>query len=374
MTRRLSRRSVLAGALATGVLGPLALAGCSSGTTVAAPTRGSRLRILNWSDYIDQEVLDAFASRSGYQVDYDPSYEDNETAWSELFEPVLRSGRAVPYDIVVPTFWLAARVIGRGGAEPLPRELIPNHVNLDPGFLTVNWDRGARHQLPWQSGITGIAYNPALTGKEIRSLNDLFDARYKGRVGLVSEMRETVPLTMLLDGADPSRPTEAAANAALDRLDAATRSGQIRRYTGNEFRDALKTGEFALCLAWSGDIVQLQQERPDIRFVVPDEGGMRWFDTMVVPKGAANVQGAAEFMNAVYDPANAARITATVQYVSPVLGVRDELRKLGGAAVALADNPILFPTDAIKRRLYTWGGLPADVEQRIEERFAALAR
>jgi spermidine/putrescine transport system substrate-binding protein len=373
MTRPLSRRSVLTGALATGLLGPLALGACSSVGTVATPSRSSRLRILNWSDYVDDAVIDAFGGRSGYDVDYDPSYEDNDAAWSELFEPALRSGRPVGYDIVVPTYWLAARLIGRGGLEPLPRELIPNHVNLDPGFLTVSWDRGARHQLPWQSGITGIAYNPALTGKEIRSLADLFDTRYKGRVGLVSEMRETVPLAMLLDGADPSRPTEAAAGAALDRLESATRSGQIRRYTGNEFRDALKSGEFALCLAWSGDIVQLQQERPDIRFVVPDEGGMRWFDTMVIPKGAANAHGAAAFMDFVYDPANAARITAAVQYVSPVLGVREELRKLGGAAAALADNPILFPTDAIKRRLYTWGGLPTEVEQRLEERFAALA-
>jgi spermidine/putrescine transport system substrate-binding protein len=227
--------------------------------------------------------------------------------------------------------------------------------------------------MPWQSGLTGIAYNPALTGREIRSLADLFDSRYKGRVGLVSEMRETVPLTMLLQGGDPSRPTKDGAIGAIAKLEEATRSGQIRRYTGNEFKDALSTGEFALCLAWSGDIVQLQQTRPDIKFVIPDEGGMRWFDSMVIPRGAANARGAAEWMNFAYDPANAARITAAVQYVSPVLGVRDALTKLGGDSAKLADNPILFPTDAIKRRLYTWGGLDPEVEDELESRFAALA-
>jgi spermidine/putrescine transport system substrate-binding protein len=189
---------------------------------------------------------------------------------------------------------------------------------------------------------------------------------------MVTEMRETVALTMALDGADPSRPTRAAAERALEKLDKAKRDGQIREFTGNEFRDRLSDGSFALCLAWSGDIVQLQRDRPDIRFVIPDEGGMQWFDTMVIPRHAENVVGAARWMNFVYDPANAARITAAVQYISPVLGVRDELRKLGGDAAQLADSPILFPDDETRQRLYTWGGLPADVEDDLDARFVTL--
>ena len=366
---RFTRRQFVLGGTA---LGALALAGCASESSTSAPSTDSRLRILNWSDYIDDQTVGLFQDSSRLRVEYEPTYEDNNQAWRELFEPNLSKGRSIGYDIATPTFWLAARLAERGWLEPIARELVPNHVNLDPGFLTVGWDRGARLQMPWQSGLTGIAYNPALTGREIRSLADLFDTRYKGKVGLVSEMRETVPLTMLLQGGDPSRPTMDGALAALDTLDAATKSGQIVRYTGNEFKAALSSNEFALCLAWSGDIVQLQQERPDIKFVIPDEGGMRWFDSMVIPRGAANARGAAEWMNFVYDPMNAARITAAVQYVSPVLGVREELGRLGGDAAALADNPILFPTDAIKRRLYTWGGLAAADEDELETRFAVL--
>ena len=118
--------------------------------------------------------------------------------------------------------------------------------------------------------------------------------------------------------------------------------------------------------------MQLQRERPDIRFVIPDEGGMQWFDTMVIPRHADNAAGAARWMNFVYEPANAARITAAVQYISPVIGVRDELRKLGGDAAQLADSPILFPDDATRQRLYTWGGLPADVEDDLDARFTTL--
>ena len=371
---RVTRRSFIAGALASSV----ALAGCASGGRSEKVSSSSRLRVLSWTDYIDEDepvapgTVSRFSQASRLDVDYSDEYPSNTEAFSDLFEPNLGRGRGVGWDLVVPTYWLASRLVARDWLEPLPLELVPNHVNLEPAFLTMPWDRGARFQMPWQAGLTGIAYNPALTKREVRSLADLFDPAFRGRVGMVTEMRETVALTMALQGADPSRPTREAAERALEKLEAAKRDGQIREFTGNEFRDRLVSGDFALCLAWSGDIVQLQRERPDIRFVIPDEGGMQWFDTMVIPRHADNAEGAARWMNFVYDPANAASITAAVQYISPVIGVRDELRKLGGDAAQLADSPILFPDDATRQRLYTWGGLPADVEDDLDARFTTL--
>ncbi|HUP74923.1 MAG TPA: spermidine/putrescine ABC transporter substrate-binding protein [Acidimicrobiales bacterium] len=371
---RVTRRSFIAGALASGV----ALAGCASGGRGDKVSSSSRLRILSWTDYIDTGepgapgTVDRFAQSSRLEVDYSDGYPSNTEAFSDLFAPNLGRGRGVGFDVVVPTFWLASRLVARDWLEPLPLELLPNHVNLEPTFLTMPWDRGARFHMPWQAGLTGIAYNPALTRREVRSLADLFDPAFRGQVGMVTEMRETVALTMALQGADPSRPTREAAELALDKLEAAKRDGQIREFTGNEFRDRLGSGDFALCLAWSGDIVQLQRDRPDIRFVIPEEGGMQWFDTMVIPRHADNAAGAARWMDFVYEPANAARITAAVQYISPVIGVRDELRKLGGDAAQLADSPILFPDDETRQRLYTWGGLPADVEDDLDARFTTL--
>ena len=371
---RVTRRSFIAGALASGV----ALAGCAADGRGGKVSSSSRLRILSWTDYIDTDepgapgTVERFARSSQLDVDYSDEYPSNTEAFSDLFAPNLGRGRGVGFDVVVPTFWLASRLVARDWLEPLPLELVPNHVNLEPTFLTMPWDRGARFQMPWQAGLTGIAYNPALTRREVRSLADLFDPAFRGKVGMVSEMRETVALTMALQGADPSRPTREAAESALEKLEAAKRDGQIREFTGNEFRDRLRSGDFALCLAWSGDIVQLQRDRPDIRFVIPDEGGMQWFDTMVIPRHSDNAAGAARWMNFVYDPANAARITAAVQYISPVVGVRDELRKLGGDAAQLADSPILFPDDETRQRLYTWGGLPADVEDDLDARFTTL--
>jgi spermidine/putrescine transport system substrate-binding protein len=378
--RGLSRRRFLgaAGALVAGAV--TGGAGCTLfGGSGSGGGGGGGLRVLNWPDYIDPDeggtpgTVSRFQQAAGVQVEYVEEYNGNEEAFSEVFEPTLGRGRATGYDVVVPTYWAVARLLDRGWLEPVPIERVPNHVNVDPAFLGMPWDRGARYHMPWQVGITGIAYNPGLTGREIRAVADLFNPAFRGRVGMVSEMRETVGLVMLTQGADPSRATLAAAHSALDRLEAAERDGQIARFTGNEFVDALTNGQFAACLAWSGDIIQLQRDRPDIRFVIPVEGGIRWFDSMIIPRRAANPAAAGDWMNFVYDPTNAARITQAVQYISPVLGVRDELRREGGEAAALADNPILFPDDETRRRLYFWSGMDAAAEDELQDRFSAIA-
>lgn len=362
----LSRRRFLALSAAA-----VALAGCrNSGGDV--PDFSGTLRVLNWSDYIDSETVDRFTQATNIPVDYVEEYNGNEEAFETLFEPTLGKGRPTGYDVIVPTYWAVARLLERDWLRQIPLERVPNHVNVDPAYLGMPWDRGARFHMPWQVGITGIAYNPALTGgREIRKVSQLFEPSLRGRVGMVTEMRETVGLVMLTQGADPSRATKAAADQALDKLQAAKNDGQVR-FTADEFVDALKSGQFAACLAWSGDIIQLQQERPDIRFVIPDEGGIRWFDSMVIPTRSGGASAAADFMNFVYDPANAARITAAVQYISPVLGVREELQRAGGPSAALAANPILFPDDETRRRLYFWAGLDTATEDELQARFSSI--
>ncbi len=364
--RRLTRRDFLgvgAGFAAAGVL-----AACT-GSGAETTQNDGRLRVLNWSDYIDPSVIDSFSANTGIFVTYDSSYGSNEDALATHFEPKLFRGKPTGYDIIVPTYWLVERLVKDGLVEPLWLERIPNHVNVDPEYLGMAWDRGARFHMPWQAGITGIAYDPAQTGREIGSVADLFESDLRGRVGMVVEMRETVGLVMLMRGDDPSRATLGAAEAALDRIDEGIASGQIKSFTDSKFASKLKSGEYAACLAWSGDAAHLQEERPDIRFVVPEEGGIRWFDSMIVPRYAANPIAAADWMNYTYDPEVAATIAEYVQYISPILGVREILEGRGGTAAALADNPILFPDEETRRRLYVWSGMATEDEERLTERF-----
>lgn len=376
----LSRRSFLVGLGAAG-LGAAGLSACAADAGSAAEFDlggSSRLTMLNWPDYIDPAGDDAASGTLaraqtdiGVSVDYLDAYTDNYDGWDLVLANAVDASPPA-YDIVVPTNWRAAQMIEQGWAERLPIEVIPNHVNLDPQYMTNAWDRGSRFQMPWQAGITGIAYDPALTERPLNSVTDLFDPAFAGRIGFIGEMREAVGLAMLANGDDPSRPTVAGAEDGLALVRSAIESGQVGAVTFNEFAGLLERGELVAAMAWSGDTALLRNRRPDIEFVIPDEGGIRWFDTMVIPSGAVNIEAAGRFMNFVYDPVNAAMITSWVGYISPVLGVQEELASQGGASSELAANPILFPDAATRNRLFTWGGLDAADESRIDDEFNEL--
>jgi spermidine/putrescine transport system ATP-binding protein len=390
--RHFGRRALIVGGALAGtaavVGGVLAFTGNGGGSSASGGEGGGEgggigtgdeaVRILNWQAYIDptedgtKGTVDRFQDKTGISVTYSEDFNDNNVVYARELEPVLGTGGVIDWDIICPTNWMAARLRSLGWIEQLPIDRIPNRVNLEDRFLTQEWDYGAVYHLPWQAGITGIAYNPKLTGRELKSAMDIFDPAFKGKVGMLTEMRDSVGLVMLGLGLDPTVVDEDGANQALDRIEQAKNEGQIRAFTGNEYLRSLESGDFVACFAWSGDVVQLQYDRPDIQFVIPEEGGISWYDTMVIPKGSPNGYAAADWMNFVYDPVQAAQITAWVQYVTPVKGVREQLTKMGGDAAALADSPILFPTEESSARLKVFASLPDDVDARMTDRFLSI--
>jgi spermidine/putrescine transport system substrate-binding protein len=187
---------------------------------------------------------------------------------------------------------------------------------------------------------------------------------------MLTEMRDTIGLICMSLGIDPSKITSFEdAAPAFEKLAQAKNDGQIRAFTGNDYTDDLVSGNFAACVGWSGDVLQLGKDSPNVRFVIPEEGGTSWCDTMILPKGVPNASAAAKFMNFCYDPVQAAQITQYVQYLSPVKGVRDELAKLDPE---LAENPLLFPDDATNARLRSFATLSEDVEAKFDEEFSAI--
>lgn len=391
IARQLSRRRFLArSGLALGglALGPQFLAACSSSktktstaTATTQQTATKLLKISNWDAYIDQvngsetakgTTIADFEAATGIRVTYKKDFNDNNEYFNKVFSPNLGRGKPIDPDIAVPTYWMAARIIGLGWVDELPLDVIPNHKNLLPEYSALSWDEGAKHHMPWQAGITGIAYDPKKTGFEMKSINDIFDPRLQGKVGFLTELHDSVGLTMLGMGLDPSKPDVAGANKALDKIEAAKKSGKILKFTGNEYLRSLQNGDFLACLAWSGDIVQLNRDSPGFKFLIPEEGGMSWFDTMIIPKGARDVIAAGKWMNYVYDPAHAAKITAFVQYISPVNGVREELTKMGGDAAKLAESTILFPDAEEKKRLKVFANLPDTDTIALQKRFDGI--
>ncbi|MCU1497228.1 MAG: Putrescine transporter putrescine-binding protein PotF [Acidimicrobiales bacterium] len=387
LARQLSRRRFLVrSGLGVGgaALAPSLLAACGdsesagSGDGAEAGKGAKSLTISNWDAYIDENeagdvdgagtTIADFEKAAGVSLTYKKDFNDNDEYFNKVYSPVLGKGKRISPDITVPTYWMAARIIGLGWTEELDLDLIPNHANLDDSYLDLAWDPGAKHHMPWQAGITGIAWNPKLTGGDLSSINDLYDPKLKGKVTFFTELRDTVGLTMFGLGSDPAQADLDDINAAIDKVEEATTSGQILKFTGNEYLRSLENGDVAASIAWSGDIAQLDPEL-GIKFVIPTEGGMQWFDTMTIPKGARNTVAAAKWMDYVYDPEHAAKITEWVQYISPVKGVREALEKAGGDSAALADNPLIFPDDETVKRLKVFGELAQDDEVAIQSRF-----
>lgn len=375
--RRLLRHSILTAAAA--VAGPSLLAACGrrpgAGTGTAEERR---LVISNFPIYIDPSKdgvpgsVERFQQQTGIAVSYREDLNDAQAFFAKV-QPDLAAGRPIAQDLVVVPYWLAERLIRLGWVEPLPLEAVPNRRNLAPALQRPSWDPQQRFSLPWQSGIAGIAYNLEVTGRELRGVADLFAPDLRGKVGFLTEMRDTLGLLMLADGQDISRPTMASAARSFARMQQARESGQIRSFTGNDYQADLLAGNFAACMAWSGDVAQLVLEQPKLRFLVPESGGVLWADVMVMPKGAAHRQAVATWLNWVYDPVNAARIAASVQYISPVQGVQAILAA-DPATRALAENPQMFPDATMRKRLRMFGPLSPEEEARFDERFARISQ
>ena len=370
-----SRRAFLrrSGALGAGMF----LASCAATATGGERplTGATSLNVVNWAEYIDLASLDQIRADTTIEtLDYREDYVDNVSGFADIIEPQLSGGGTPDFDIIVPTQWLAGRMIDNGWVEALPLEAIPNHVNLDPRFMGSEFDRGSRFQMPWQGGMTGIAYSPERTGGDITSVAELFaTSELSGRVGLIGEMREAVGLAMLVNGDDPARPDPVSANAGLDLLESLADQNFFASVVFDDFVGELTSGRLDATMAWSGQAAALELDSPEFRFIIPDEGAISWFDTMVIPKNAVNYAAAAAWMNWAYDPANAAQISAFNLYVSPVIGTPDALRALGGFEATLADNPLLFPDTETRNRLFTWGALDLQTELDIEARFDALS-
>ncbi|AWI31221.1 polyamine ABC transporter substrate-binding protein [Streptomyces tirandamycinicus] len=369
-SRPLPRRSVLRGlgAAAAGAAG-LTLAGCGVPPAYVRPAdragrdlsgRERTLDFANWPLYIDTDgegasrrpTLDAFTERTGISVRYTEEINDNDEFFGKI-GPALMNHQATGRDLVVVSDWMAARFVRLGWVQEMDRARQPNVAeHLDPQLRSPAFDTGRRHSVPWQSGITGIAYNRARLGRELRSTADLWAADLRGRVTLLSGLDESFALLMQGNGVDVTRWTPDDFHTVCDQVEELVRRGHIRRFTGNDYVKDLSSGDVLACQAYSGDVIQLQADNPDIAFVVPEEGAELWAESLMIPNLARHKRNAEALVDYYYEPEVAAELAAWVNYVCPVPAARDVLAGSGDAELAaLAEDPLIFPDAAMRRRL-----------------------
>ncbi|MFJ6083147.1 spermidine/putrescine ABC transporter substrate-binding protein [Streptomyces sp. NPDC092369] len=385
LTRRSLLRASAGGALALGGVGALSAcgipaAGKSQGGVSADDHSATEktVNFSNWTEYIDVDdsgkhhpTLDAFRERTGITVKYTEDINDNNEFFGKI-KPQLAAGQDTGRDIIVLTDWLAARLIRLGWVQKLDPSHLPHaYANLSAQFRNPDWDPGRAYSYVWQGISTVIAYNKkALDGVEVKSVSDLLDnPKLKGRVGFLSEMRDSIGMTLLDMGKDPAKFTDDDFDAVVARIQKAVDKGQIRRFTGNDYTSDLTKGDFAACIAWAGDVVQLKADSPDVDFVIPDSGYMTSTDNMLIPNKARHKTNAERLMDFYYEPQQAADLAAYINYVTPVDGVKPYLAKIDKSA---AENPLIIPDQAMAAKSHAFRSLSAKEETAYEEKFAKL--
>lgn len=366
----LSRRALLRGMGGMGVTGALAaMTGCgvppayvkeADRGTADRSAQDHRLVFANWPLYIDVDehhkqrrpTLDAFERRTGISVTYTEEINDNDEFFGKI-SPALMNHQSTGRDLIVISDWMCARFVRLGWVQKMDRAAQP-HVaaHLDPLLRTPHFDPGRTHSVPWQSGITGIAYNRKKLGREIKHTSDLWKDDLRGRVTLLSGLDESFALLMQGEGADITRWKADDFYRMTDRIRRLVSKGHIRRFTGNDYIKDLDSGDVLAAQAYSGDVIQLQADNPDIEFVVPQEGAELWAESLLIPNLAEHKRNAERLIDYYYRPEVAAELAAWVNYVCPVPAAREVLASSKDKErAALAEDPLIFPDDAMRKRL-----------------------
>jgi spermidine/putrescine transport system substrate-binding protein len=380
---QLSRRSVLRGAGGVGVAAALAACGTGDTTTTDKPAAAVKdksatekiVRWANWPAYLDYDektkkypTLEKFQQQTGIKATYAEDIDDNDSYYGKI-QGQLKNGDDIGKDVITMTDWMAGRLIRQNYVQKLDKANIPNAKNLNPKLQDVDFDPGRAHSLTWQSGYAGIGYRKDKVGRELKTLDDLWAPDLKGKIVVLSEMRDTVGLIMLSQGVDISKHfTEDQFNTALDVLQKQVDSGQIRQVKGNSYLEDLRSGNAIAAIAWSGDILlaQFEEEDPNYTFTLPDTGGTLWSDNLMVPIGSPHKTNAEKLFNFYYDPAIAAEVAAYVNYICPVEGAKAEMEKIDPS---LVDSPLIFPTAADLANVKVFHSLTPDEETTYSEAF-----
>ena len=381
-TASLSRRNVLTGA---GIgAAALSLAACSTGGPAAKPTAAAdksssdkKIKWDNWAAYLDEDAdgkthptLDAFEKQSGISVKYDVAVDDNNTYYGKVKDQ-LALGQDIGADLVCLTDWMVSRLINFGYVQNFDLSKIPNAKNLTPSLQDVDFDPGRKKSLPWQGGFAGICWNKDKVPGGLKSVDDLWDKSLKGRVGVLSEMRDTIGLIMMQAGVDiSSKWADSKFDDAIDVFRKQVNDGQIRNIKGNAYLEDLKSEDTLAAICWSGDITVINAEAGDKwEFAIPEAGGTLWNDNFVIPIGSQKKSASEELINYYYQPEVAAEVAAWVNYITPVVGAKEAMQAIDPT---LADNQLIFPDEKTLSNTKVFRTLTGAEESKFGAAFQAV--
>jgi spermidine/putrescine transport system substrate-binding protein len=376
VSAKVSRRGVFAGIGGLSAASLLASCGIGGG---GSDSNGEALRWGNWPLYLDFDektkkypTLEAFIKKTGIETKYFEDYNDNDEFFGKV-QAQLKLKKDIGYDIVTPTDWMAARWIRLGYTQKFDGANIPNASNVLDTLASPSFDPKREQTLPWQGIMSGFGWNVAKNPKGIRTLDDLFAPQNKGKIVVLSELRDTIGVILRAQGVDVTKVTEDQFMNAVDFMAKKISDGWIRGVKGNEYAEDLTSGDATAVIGWSGDMFILASENEGkFDFAIPESGGTISSDNFVIPYtvGADAKASAEKMINYYYDPAVAAEVAAYVNYVCPVKGAQAEMEKIDPD---LAKSEYIFPTEKTMANLSVFRALTTEEETTWTEAFQKAA-
>lgn len=358
----MTRRAFLAGSTSAVMLAGLAACTPGGGSKLQPATDKSdtekTLKWANWPLYIDQDesgqypTIALFEKNTGIKVTYEEAIPTNEDFYAKVKDNLLL-GKDIGFDIMTLTDYFAARMVRQGLVQQLGinDDAMKNAKNnLLPAYQNISYDPGREYSLPWQSGLTGLAWTKSWSAAGLTSVDELWDPKLKGKIALLDQWTDTMALIMSSMGVDISGNWgDAEYEAAIEVLTKQVQDGQVRAFTGNDYSELFKSGDIVACTGWSGDIFVMNTEAgaDNWGFNIPDKGGYLWSDNFMLPMGSAHKKNAQKLIDFYYQPEVAAEVAAYVNYITPVNGAQEAMKSIDPA---LAESPLIFPNaDTLSR-------------------------
>jgi spermidine/putrescine-binding protein len=346
----LSRREFLARAGVAGAalsLGPW-LAACSKQT--------HQLSFQNWTDYIDPSILSDFQSETGINVSYQTYVSNDELSTRLLLaSSARRKGRSsVTYDLIVPSENFVRRFLEQDLLQTIDTGALSNIGNLQPQFRQEGFDPGNRYTIPWATGTTGIGYDSTVFSTP-PDWTVFLDTTYQGRMTILDEIRDAYGAALLSLDKDPNATSQAEIEDATDQL--IKMKAVVRGFDSTTYIDDLASGALVAAHAYSGDLLQAKESNPNLDFVLPDAGALRWVDSLSVPVDAPDAKNALTFMNYYLQADVSAKNANFIQYDTANQAATDLLD------ASVKDNPVIFPPADVLDRLSFTADLGADTEK-----------
>ncbi|HPS99619.1 MAG TPA: spermidine/putrescine ABC transporter substrate-binding protein [Candidatus Aminicenantes bacterium] len=302
---------------------------------VSCGQKKRELNVYTWADYFKPELIERFERENNCRIVID-TFDSNEAMYAKL-----KAG-AKGYDLVTPSSYMVSLMDQQGMVRKIRPELIPNRKNIDPEFLKITIDKSMDHSVPYMITVTGIAYLKSRVA-DVRPTWALFDRQdLKGRMTMFNDMRETLgaALKSLGYSLNSHNPEE------LDKAKEVVLRWRknLAKFENEQYKSGLASGEFLLVHGYSGDILQVQKENPDIAFTIPEEGTAISCDDLVIPLGAAQEELAHKFINFLLDAKVAAENTEFVGYLCPNRLSYELLPR------EMRENPALFMEPSVRSK------------------------